>query len=127
MGGAKRILIIDDAVFQSEVLKEVFNHEFGNSLKVEIVDGFETAKSLVLQKDFDLILIDFHLGDGKTGVNVKDQLLKETNTKAKWILLSALDVLELKEQYANKGFSEFVHKSDYRIVSECVKAHLLLK
>jgi DNA-binding response OmpR family regulator len=121
MGVKKRVLIIDDAVFQSEILAEVFQNEFGDKIEIEIARAYEDAEDFILGKDFDLILIDYLLGPNLTAVSLKKELVEKLATKAKWVLLSALDVLQLKEKHANEGFDDFVHKSDYRVVTGVVK------
>tara|TARA_B110000211_G_C13970664_1_gene504832 strand:+ start:561 stop:947 length:387 start_codon:yes stop_codon:yes gene_type:complete len=121
MGGVKRILIIDDAVFQSEVLREVFINELGDKVEVEISKSYEDSEELILGLDFDLILIDYLLGPTVTAIDFKSKLILETESKAKWVLLSALDVVALEEKHGDEGFAGFVHKSDYRVVSDKVK------
>lgn len=127
MGEAKRILIIDDAMFQSEILKEIFKNEFGFNVEVEISDGFEVAEKLILEKDFDLILIDYILGISITAVEVKRKLISATETLAKWALLSGLDISSLQEQHSEEGFDCFIHKGDYLLVTESVRSQLYPK
>lgn len=124
MGDRKRVLIIDDAVFQSEILSEVFNNEFGDKVEVEIAREYDDAEEFILGKDFDLILIDYLLGPKTTAVTLKTKIVAELKTNAKWVLLSALDVNQLKEKHSDEGFVDFVHKSDYRVVTSSVKAIL---
>lgn len=120
----KRVLIIDDAVFQSEILREIFQNEFGDQVEVEISREFEDSKSFIEANDFDLILIDYLLAPNVTGVTLKKRLIEEVSTKSKWMLLSALDVSELREKHDEEGFEDFVHKGDYKIVTNAVASIL---
>lgn len=126
MARQKRLLIIDDAVFQSEVLAEVFKNQFGEALSIEISKEYDDSVIHFNQQDFDLVLIDYLLGTSLRANDLKHKLLSETNSKAKWIVLSALDVEELKQKHQNDGFHDFVHKSDYSVVSKVVEEVLEL-
>ena len=115
---AKRILIIDDAVFQSEVLREVFENEFGDKIEIEIAKDYHSTEDVLLSKDVDLVLVDYLLGSIGTGVELKKKVLDNIDTKAHWIMMSALDVNALAEQHRVDGFIRFLHKSDYRQITQ---------
>lgn len=115
---AKRLLIIDDAVFQSEVLREVFENLFGDKIEVEIANDYQSTKNVILTKDCDLILVDYLLGPLGTGDELKNKVQQNMETNAQWIMMSALDVNALSEQYKVDGFVKFIHKSDYSEMSE---------
>jgi DNA-binding NtrC family response regulator len=115
---AKRLLIIDDAVFQSEILKEVFENVFGDKIDVEIALDYASTKEVLVKSDCDLILVDYLLGSIGTGDKLKDKVQKNIETNAQWIMMSALDVNVLAEQYRTDGFVKFIHKSDYSEMSE---------
>tara|TARA_B100002052_G_C15562894_1_gene454292 strand:+ start:36 stop:413 length:378 start_codon:yes stop_codon:yes gene_type:complete len=114
----KRLLIIDDAVFQSEILKEVFENVFGDKIDVEIALDYASTKEVLVKKDCDLILVDYLLGSIGTGDKLKDKVQKNLETNAQWMMMSALDVDVLAEQYRTDGFVKFVHKSDYNEMSK---------
>ncbi len=109
----KRLLIIDDAVFQSEILKEVFENVFGDKIDVEIALDYASTKEVLVKNDCDLILVDYLLGSIGTGDKLKEKVQKKLETNAQWMMMSALDVDVLAEQYRTDGFVKFVHKSDY--------------
>ena len=115
---AKRLLIIDDAVFQSELLKEVFENVYGDKIDVEIALDYASTKEVLVKSDCDLILVDYLLGSIGTGDKLKDKVQKNIKTNAQWIMMSALDVNVLAEQYRTDGFVKFIHKSDYSEMSE---------
>lgn len=115
---AKRLLIIDDAVFQSEVLREVFENIFGDKIDVEIALDYASTKGGLLKNDCDLILVDYLLGSIGTGDKLKDKVQKNLETNAQWMMMSALDFDVLAEQHRTDGFVKFVHKSDYSEMSE---------
>ena len=115
---ANRLLIIDDAVFQSEVLKEVFENIFGDKIDVEIALDYASTKGVLLKNDCDLILVDYLLGSIGTGDKLKDKVQKNLETNAQWRMMSSLDFDVLAEQHRTDGFVKFVHKSDYSEMSE---------
>ena len=115
---AKRILIIDDAIFQSEILKEVFDNFFGDIVEVEIAKDFLSTQEVLSKNDCDLILVDYLLGSIGTGAELKDKVKEKIQTKASWMMMSALDVNALAEQHQGKGFIKFIHKSDYSEMSK---------
>lgn len=120
----KRILIIDDAVFQSEVLREVFENEFGDKIDVEIAKDFNTTEEVLLSKDVDLVMVDYLLGAVGTGAELKKRVQEELETEAHWMMMSALDVNALAEKHRSDGFLRFVHKSDYRELTKEVSGIL---
>ena len=67
-------------------------HFFEVDIKTfENVDRFKTA---VLEDDFDLIITDFHLNDGKTGAEVIDFVRREKNISTEIFFYSAKPDLE---------------------------------
>ena len=114
----KRLLIIDDAVFQSEILKEVFENVFGDKIDVEIALDYASTKEVLVKNDCDLILVDYLLGSIGTGDKLKDKVQKNLETNAQWMMMSALDVHVLAKQHRTDGFVKFVHKSDYNEMSK---------
>ena len=114
----KRLLIIDDAVFQSEILKEFFENIFGDKIEVQIAEDYASTKEILLKKDCDLVIVDYFLGSIGTGPELKNKILDNIQTKAHWIVMSALDINVLKEQYRFDGFLNFIHKSDYSEISK---------
>lgn len=120
----KRILIIDDAVFQSEVLREVFENEFGDKVEIEISKDFDSSEKALLSRDVDLIMVDYLLGSIGTGAELKKRILDTIPTKAHWVMMSALDVNALAEQHRVNGFLRFLHKSDYRQITKEVASIL---
>jgi len=120
----KRILIVDDAIFQSEILAEVFGNQFGEKLDVDVAKDFKSVQQLFLNNDYDLILTDYLLGSVGTGVELKEKVDAEIDSDADWVLMSALDVDSLKENHRGAGFKGFVHKSDYAEI--CQKVGLIL-
>ena len=121
---AKRLLIIDDAVFQSEVLKEIFENLFDDKIQVNIADDYQSTEDVLLNEDCDLIVVDYLLGSIGTGVELKNKVQKNIQTKAKWMMMSALDVKSLAEQHQVDGFLKFIHKSDYGEMSKEISKFL---
>lgn len=117
----KRVLIVDDAVFQSELLKEVFENEFKSEIEVFIAKDYKSAEEVVFETNIDLILVDYLLGSAGTGSDLKNVIDQKCDDKFIWVLMSALDVDALKEQHSGAGFTSFVHKSDYNEIAQEIK------
>lgn len=117
----KRILIVDDAVFQSELLKEVFENEFGKDFKVFIAKDYRSAEEVLSSEKVDLILVDYLLGAAGTGADLKVIVDEKYTQNYTWVMMSALDVDALREQHGAAGFSGFVHKSDYKEITQEIK------
>lgn len=117
----KRVLIVDDAVFQSELLKEVFDNEFKADIEVFIAKDYKSAEEVIFDNDIDLILVDYLLGAAGTGSDLKQVIDKSHEGRFIWVLMSALDVDALKEQHGRAGFTSFVHKSDYNEITQEIK------
>lgn len=116
----KRILIIDDAVFQSELLKEVFENEFGGKIEVFIAKDYKSAEDVLSTTKCDLILVDYLLGAAGTGADLKVIVDEKYKEDFIWVMMSALDVEALEEQHSNAGFKDFVHKSDYNEITQAI-------
>lgn len=119
----KSILIIDDATFQADILKTVLNNTF-STYHIETVKSLSESNVLLLENEYDLILIDFMLGDGYNAVDLKSELGHLQASSTTWVVLSALDPVLLKEQHSSEGFSDFIHKTDYLKLIEKLKEYL---
>ena len=71
----KRILIVDDAFFQLEVLKEL------------LASDFQGVSKVLLKKDCDYIIVDYLLGSIGTGVELKARVQNNLDTNAKWVMM----------------------------------------
>src|SRR5262245_10118636 len=69
-----RILIIEDGKEEREALQHLLKVE---SYDVEVVATAEQGLSLEQQQHFDLVVTDFHLPDGRCGLEVIDALHKK--------------------------------------------------
>ncbi len=120
----KRVLIVDDAVFQSELLKEVFENEFGDKIEVSIAKDYKSTEEKLKSSKYDLILVDYLLGAAGTGADLKAIVQEKYPEDFIWVMMSALDVDALREQHGGAGFSGFVHKSDYNEITQEIKGML---
>ena len=96
----KRVLIVDDAVFQSELLKEVFENEFKGGIEVFIAQDYRSAEKIVFEKEISLILVDYLLGAAGTGAELKQIIDQNYDGQIIWVLMSALDIDDLREQHS---------------------------
>lgn len=106
-----KIIWIDDRFEEEEspftdirdnLIKYLYEEHF---FEVEInsfenVDNFKTA---VLEDEYDLILTDFHLNDGKTGAEVIDFVRREKNIFTEIFFYSAKPDLETDQRLINNN------------------------
>ena len=101
---SKKALIIDDDDMTTMCLKNFLKQEgFAAESVGSGKDGIEKLKSA----SFDLILIDFNLGDMQ-GDQVLAQIKGNGGSFGKAVLMSGDD--NLKGQFESKGFNFFLHK-----------------
>lgn len=67
----RRILLVEDTVAYSNLLQEYLKEAFGQSIKVETVTSFKTLREKLLERSFDLVLLDLNLPNS-TGVDTFD-------------------------------------------------------
>ena len=101
---SKKALIIDDDDMTTMCLKNFLKQEgFAAESVGSGNDGIEKLKSA----SFDLILIDFNLGDMQ-GDQVLAKIKENGGSFGKAVLMSGDD--NLKGQFESKGFNFFLHK-----------------
>lgn len=118
----KRILIVDDAFFQLEVLKELLENKADTNLEVEIASDFQGVSKVLLKEDCDYIIVDYLLGSIGTGVELKARVQNNLDTNAKWVMMSTLNAEALAEQHHTDGFSGFIQKADCQKIAQDLKA-----
>ena len=101
---SKKAIIIDDDDMTTMCLKNFLKQEdFAAESVASGNDGIEKLKSA----SFDLILIDFNLGDMQ-GDQVLAKIKENGGSYGKAVLMSGDD--GLKGQFESKGFNFFLHK-----------------
>ncbi len=102
----KRILIVDDEIEMLESLKKLF------SLRKEFVvtaeKDFFTAKDLLKQNEYDLLLTDLKLGK-KDGIELC-KFAKETSPQIKVIVITGYGTIESGVEAIKSGASDFIEK-----------------
>ena len=86
----KRILIIEDSKGQQKVYKYWFSDH-----SLDFCEKNSDALRLVRVRDYDIILLDLHLGESESGVSFLDNF-ELKNVKPKVIVVSAY-IYSLKE------------------------------
>ncbi len=105
MKTTKNILIIDDDTDMCWVLSEVLKEE---GYSANIVHEKKSALTIITKKNFDLIILDYKLGNDD-GLSI----LKEINSKkqgSKIIMISAYGNKKLKDEAEKDGVIDFIDK-----------------
>ena len=101
---SKKALIVDDDDMTTMCLKNFLKQE---GYEVESVENGNAGVEKLKSASFDLILIDYNLGDMQ-GDNVLEQIKANGGSYGKAVLMSGDDAL--KGQFEAKGFNFFLHK-----------------
>jgi len=105
--GKKRILIVDDAAFTRNMLKNII----GKIEQIEVIgeasNGVE-AISLYKKLNPDLVTMDLVMPE-KGGIEATEEILK-INSKALIVVVSALGQEALVLEAAKKGAKDFIQK-----------------
>lgn len=100
-----RLLLVEDSVFLGEAVRDQIAEE-GHA--VDWMQCLAHAKTSVATTDYNLILLDLMLPDGK-GINFLKQLRKSGNTTPV-IILTALDQLSDRIEGLNAGADDYLVK-----------------
>jgi two-component system chemotaxis response regulator CheY len=103
---APRIMIVDDAIFMRQVLKEILT-EAGYEIAGEVGRGNEVLDTYKEVKP-DLVTMDIML-PGIDGIEAVKQIIKH-NPEAKIIMISALGQDELVDEALDAGALGFIVK-----------------
>ncbi|MHA1987783.1 MAG: response regulator [Promethearchaeota archaeon] len=105
--GKKRVLIVDDAAFTRNMLKNII----GKIEQIEVIgeasNGVE-AISLYKKLNPDLVTMDLVMPE-KGGIEATEEILK-INSKALIVVVSALGQEALVLEAAKKGAKDFIQK-----------------
>ncbi|HEX2980558.1 MAG TPA: PAS domain S-box protein, partial [Anaerolineaceae bacterium] len=107
-----RVLLVDDDEDEYILLREIFNDlsiEIGNAhYLLEWVNNTETAIQIIPEQNFDVILIDYRLGD-QNGLELFQKLVSQgISTPA--ILLTGQGSYDLDLRAMQEGFAEYLVK-----------------
>ena len=100
-----RLLLVEDSVFLGEAVRDQIAEE-GHA--IDWMQCLAHAKTSVATTDYNLILLDLMLPDGK-GINFLKQLRKSGNTTPV-IILTALDQLSDRIEGLNAGADDYLVK-----------------
>jgi two-component system chemotaxis response regulator CheY len=105
--GKKRVLIVDDAQFTRNMLKNIISKIDEIEVIGEASNGVE-AISLYKKLNPDLITMDLVMPE-KGGIEATEEILK-INSKALIVVVSALGQEALVLEAAKKGAKDFIQK-----------------
>jgi two-component system chemotaxis response regulator CheY len=105
--GKKRVLIVDDAQFTRNMLKNIISKIEQIEVVGEASNGVE-AISLYKKLNPDLVTMDLVMPE-KGGIEATEEILK-INSKALIVVVSALGQEALVLEAAKKGAKDFIQK-----------------
>lgn len=100
-----KLLIIEDNVELAESIYEFLDKE---NYQIDIAHNFANAEKLIIQNEFDCVLIDLMLPDG-TGLDIV-KLLKKLQPKSGIIIITAKDTLDDKISGLDLGADDYLTK-----------------
>ncbi|RFF28760.1 MULTISPECIES: PAS-domain containing protein [unclassified Wenzhouxiangella] len=103
--GTGRVLIVDN---EAAMLGSLDTLVSGWGFEVRVASNAEQALAAVGQFDPELLVVDYHLDEGHTGLELLDSL-RETGCDSPAILISADHAAEVR-QAARRAGGEFLHK-----------------
>jgi len=103
----KKVLIVDDAAFTRNMLKNIISKVGEIEIIGEASNGFE-AISLYKKLNPDLVTMDLVMPE-KGGIEATEEILK-INPKALIVVVSALGQEALVLEAAKKGAKDFIQK-----------------
>lgn len=107
MSHGGRILVVEDNAFA----QSLFGHLTDVGYDVRIAGNAHEAYNLLEAETFDMILMDIHLGDGQTGVDVLHQV--RTHFEAPTLPVAAVTAYGLpgdRERFLEAGFTAYLSK-----------------
>jgi len=117
---SKTILIIEDYPVMRKAMKGIL-HSLGAHAIVEAEDGI-TAINAMKQQNFDIVLCDYNLGEGKNG----QQILEEARYK-KLILFNSLFIIVSAHQNARFVLNTLENKPDEYLAKPFNAQQLLMR
>lgn len=103
----KKILVVEDNTETQLIIKVNLRDVYD----VEITDNADDAISLIKNNDFDLVLLDINLGNGKDGrdvLNMINEELKYSNLPV--IIITAYDIKEEEKDLLMKLSCDYLEK-----------------
>jgi len=100
-----KLLIIEDNVELAESIYEFLDKE---NYQIDIAHNFANAEKLIIQNEFDCVLIDLMLPDG-TGLDIV-KILKKLQPKSGIIIITAKDTLDDKISGLDLGADDYLTK-----------------
>ena len=105
------VLILDDSVFDRKRLKRALDKLPGHFTITE-AGNLQNLKECLLSKQFDILFVDYGLGDGNGLDALKIIQASEMNRNAFNIMVTGTDSSRLAVSALKGGFHDFVNKDD---------------
>lgn len=108
-----RVLIVDDDPFWQEQLRKDINEESDITV-VSAVPSKEEALLILQEQDVDIVLMDINLTENQLdGIEAARLINRNTNIKAKVIMLTSFHESEIIVESFRKGATNYIPKSNY--------------
>ena len=105
------ILIIDDTVFDADVLSSTLRLVFGQALRIRHVRHLRDIRKAILDEMPDLLFLDDRLGHG-TSAEVSLNQIRTAGCSCRAIVLSGLLTRARHVELMRLGVADVVHKDD---------------
>lgn len=103
----KKLLIVEDDEFTRNVMRHQLNKFFDTDFAV----NGNHALELFVKNDYDIILMDIHLGAGKNGIKIMQEIREtEKGLNIPVIAITAYTTFGDKESFLNAGFDNYISK-----------------
>jgi CheY-like chemotaxis protein len=104
---ATRILVVEDNV-DTQILLRYFLQAL---YKLDIASKIDEALQFTTQQSFDLLLVDIHLGEERTGIDLLNMIRQNDNYESVPIIaLTAYAMPGDRNRFLNMGFDGYVSK-----------------
>jgi DNA-binding NtrC family response regulator len=106
-----KVLIVDDTVFDADVLSSTLRLVFGHDIQITHVKHLRDVRKAVVDLMPDLLFLDDRLGHG-TSAEVSLKIIQATDWQRKVIVMSGLLTRARNIELMKLGAGDVVHKDD---------------
>ncbi len=108
MKGSNKILLIEDDEDDFLLTKSLLSDAFGGNFKLKWISDWGDAKEALNQFDFDVCLVDHHLGE-RSGLDLVREAIRLGN-QPPFIILTGMENFELDLQASEVGVADYLVK-----------------
>jgi CheY-like chemotaxis protein len=103
----KKVLLVENERINQLTIKKMLDSNF----MVDCVDNSDEAINAVQTNDYDVILLDVNLGEGRNGIEIAKEIKKISDYNEKPIIaMTAYAMDKDKEEFLSSGFTHYIAK-----------------